>query len=105
MKSQDKDILKVINRVIFYQLFYVIIFLFMVFFFYEIFSRIFFLLPFVLVMFFHTLYIMAIYVFAENPCPSCNKPFFKLNSNEIFNMGDALRSKKCVQCGYKLKKS
>lgn len=47
---------------------------------------------------------MAIYVFAENPCPNCNKPFFKSNPNEVFNIGDALRSKKCVQCSYKLKK-
>lgn len=104
MNTKDDKLLKVINRVIFYQIFYLVFPLFMIMFLYDIFSTVFFLLLFMLVVFFHTLYIMAIYIFAENLCPNCNKPFFKLNSDDLFNMGNALRSRKCVHCNYKLKK-
>lgn len=49
------------------------------------------------------LYILKLLIFDDNLCPNCNEYFFK-KKREVFNIGFSMYTRKCTNCGYKLKK-
>lgn len=49
------------------------------------------------------LYILKLLIFDDNLCPNCNEYFFK-KKGEFMNIGFSMYTKKCTNCGYKLKK-
>ncbi|WP_433847968.1 hypothetical protein [Acinetobacter proteolyticus] len=51
----------------------------------------------------YSIYILKILIFDENICPNCNKSFFK-KEGSLSNLGFSIYTKKCTNCGYKLKK-
>lgn len=48
-------------------------------------------------------YIIFILIINDNLCPNCNEYFFK-KKGEFMNIGFSMYTKKCTNCGYKLKK-
>lgn len=47
---------------------------------------------------------IKILIFDDNLCPHCNEYFFK-KKGEVANIGFSIYTKKCTNCGYKLKKA
>lgn len=50
----------------------------------------------------HSIYILLIFIVKENFCPNCNNRFFMKKDNSL-NIGFGIYTKKCTNCGYKLK--
>lgn len=49
-----------------------------------------------------SIYILFIFIVKENLCPNCNNRFFMKKDN-FLNIGFSIYTKKCTNCGYKLK--
>lgn len=50
----------------------------------------------------HGIYILFIFIARENLCPNCHNRFF-IKKDSALNIGFSIYTKKCTNCGYKLK--
>ena len=57
---------------------------------------------FIVIFFIYSFYIMAILIFRDNLCPNCSNTFFK-KKDTLINIGFSIYTKKCTNCGYRLK--
>lgn len=100
--KKDTILLKVANAVIIYQA------LSMIFVFSTGFVTLFipieiYVILFLFCFFISSMYIFFVLVINDNLCPNCNEYFFK-KKGEFMNIGFSMYTKKCTNCGYKLKK-
>lgn len=101
INNKDRELLTVARHVVRYQVTYIAMF-FSTGFVVKFMELEIWILLFMISFLVHSIYILFIFIAKENLCPNCNNRFFMKKDNPL-NIGFSIYTKKCTNCGYKLK--